>query len=254
MEHLFPAPDMKRGTHVHEANSSARASHKLPGPLTLKATNVVICSSFHARGRCPYILSPSPPDLRAHGSCLESYYTHHFLVPRGLSEVARQLAGGTKLTTGWGTRRVSRTLLEFWPCVAELMTCPIYFRQISFIKHELQSRNQCCLGGCSSGLLFCSQVCRPRTPVWHIPPLSDLEILNYTNVHVMLCWEALLASYADAAICVLCDQMILQPQCAQNLKIWNQYNLHIGKWQEPEGRQKPWMASASTILGDQIKH
>lgn len=88
MEHLFPAPDMKRGTHVHEANSSARASHKLPGPLTLKATNVVICSSFPARGRCPYILCPRrPPDLRAHSSCLEFYYIRHPLVPRGLSDV-----------------------------------------------------------------------------------------------------------------------------------------------------------------------
>lgn len=73
MEHLFPAPDMKRGTHAHQANRSARASHMLPGPLTFKGTNVVICSSFPARGRCPYILSLCSPDLRAHSSCLESY-------------------------------------------------------------------------------------------------------------------------------------------------------------------------------------
>ena len=46
MKHLFPAPDMKRGTHAREANRLVRPSHVLPGLLRSKATNVVICSVF----------------------------------------------------------------------------------------------------------------------------------------------------------------------------------------------------------------
>lgn len=90
-EHLFPAPDMKRGTHAHEANRSARASHMRPGPLTFKATHVVICSSLPARGRCPHTLSPCLPDLRDCSSCLESYYTQQSPSAKGLSEARVQL-------------------------------------------------------------------------------------------------------------------------------------------------------------------
>lgn len=217
MEHLFPAPEMKRKTHAHEAHRSARASHMLPGLLAFGATHGVICSSLSARGKCPHTLSPCPPDLRDHSSWLESYYMHPSLSTKGLSEAGVQLAGRTTWKREMCQMGYQGSAGLFWSPSSGWQGLRLVPLLLAKTVNPIRPVEKQSVLSCGVGVGGCCLQRRAFVYFSSLPATNScrqMPVLVWTRdfwitltPHGRLCWEVDLASDATAAaVCVRRDQ------------------------------------------------
>lgn len=183
MKHLFPAPDMKRGTHAHEENRLVRLSHMLPGLLRSKATNVVICSIFACERQVSSRPEPEfiwPP---THSSCLRHCHTKQSLGAKGDPEKqAGHLAVRARALTI--SKEDNQRCSARWGIGQQDLFGSLSPDHISFIKGKYDESNltnagQHHFGEFLYGDFVGPQFCRPQTLICQFP--TFLQIRNFES-------------------------------------------------------------------------
>lgn len=172
MEHLFPAPEMKRkdprswGTRICKGLTHAAGATGIRGNTWC---HLFIFACKRQVSSYPQLVPAWPPRSQQ----LPGVFLHAMVPERGRGAASWKDYMEERDVSD-GVPGLSRPLLEFCLWVSGLLTCPFTW-QIQLIQSDLLRRNQYCLAGAGAGagrgcclqlgLWSTSQVCQPQTPL-----------------------------------------------------------------------------------------